>query len=302
MSDTPVFTICTPLYNEGAAVERLYRCLEAQSSREFEWIVVDDGSSDDGLRQVEELGEAAPFPIRIIRKKKHCGAHAAINRAVEAAYAPFFLVLRSDEELLPETIERLKARWETIPPSERPYFSSVTGLSSRPDGSIRGDKFPAEVFDSTNFEAGGRYGIAGRKWGFQKTEVLKEFSFPEEEGETYCPDELVLNRIGGRFLTRYVNEAFIICHSDERDRAKLPIEKAIEGPSSSALFFKEQLLLPIPLARKIRAAFSYIRLSLHAGKTPDEAYQAAPRKLFLFFVLPFAFLSYRRDKKRGIGG
>ncbi len=302
MKNSVGFTICTPLHDDEERIEALYASLAVQTIRDFEWIIVDDGSEDRGAARAEQLAEDAPFPIQILRSKRRRGAHASVNRAVKKAVGTFFVLLRSEEEILPNCLERLLQNWEAIPASEQPYFSSVTGLSTRPDGTVRGDKFPSETFDSTHFEVGGRYGISGRKWGFHRTEVLEEYPFPEKKGELYCPEGLVLNRIGQRYLTRYVNEAFAICSEDDAaaDRAVPPIEQTIRGPEASALFFKEQLSLPIPLSRKIRAAVSYVRLALHAGRVPDDIYAQAPKKLFVFFVLPFGYLLYRRDRSRGL--
>lgn len=313
MAEEPKFTICTPLYNDAERVRPLYRSLEAQSERSFEWIVVDDGSVDGGAEEAEKVGEKASFPVRVIRKKSHRGSHAAVNKAEEEAKGEFFLLLHSDEELLPQSLEGLLLHWNSIPSAERPFFTSVTGLSQTPDGSVRGDKFPSDVFDSTNFEAGGRYGISGRKIGFHRTEVLREFPFPEKKGERYCPPELTLNRIGLRYLTRYVNEAIVTVYTENGegeaenkaelralDRDVPPMEMCIQGPGGSALFFRELLSLPVPLARKTRAALAYVRLSLHAGRIPDDIYREAPKKLFVFFTLPPGYLLYRRDIKKGL--
>ena len=301
MENAISFTICTPLHEAEGRIDALYESLAAQTLPDFEWLIVDDGSAGVGAARAEELAENAPFPIRILRSKRQRGEHIAVNRSVKEASGTFFVLLRSDEEMYPQTLERLLQHWKAIPASERPYFCSITGLSARPDGTIRGDRFPSEVFDSTHFEAGGRYGISGRKWGFHRTEVLREYPFPEKKGELFCPEGLVLNRIGQRYLTRYVNESFVTVHDDGTDRAVPAIEQSIRGSEGSALFFKEQLSLPIPLSRKIRAAVSYVRLSLHAGRVPDDIYAQAPKKLFVFFALPFGFLLYRRDRKKGIG-
>jgi glycosyltransferase involved in cell wall biosynthesis len=295
------FTICTPLYRRAASLPRLLQSLEAQSFRDFEWLIVEDGSDEETDRRVRALlFEHRPsFEVRVLRKKKHRGLHTAVNRAVDESRGSFFVVLRSDEELLPGSLSLLQRRWHSIPMSERPYFSSVAGLSQEPDGTIRGEKFPSSPFDSTYFESEGRYGIGGRSWGFQRTAVMKKQPYPEFAGERYCPEGLVLNRIGMRYLTRYVNEPLVTVHENElskaADRAFPPLEMSLRGPAASALFFMEQLGLPIPLARKIRAALAYVRHALHTGKVPDEIYRNAPKKLLVFFALSPGYFLYRRD-------
>ena len=307
MEQGATFTVCTPVYNDADRLDGLYRSLEAQTFRDFEWIIVDDGSNEESGVPADRYAASASFSVRVIRKKKHRGTHTAVNRAVDEAHGTFFLVLRTDEELFPHTLRSLLSHWHSIPIDERPYFASVAGLTQNSDGSIRGDRFPSSPFDSTRFEAGGRYGISGRKWGFLRTGVFRKNPYPELAGERYCPEGLVLNRIGLRYLTRYVNEAMVTVHpsaeSELRSQsADLPFpsaETALRGPGGSALYFLEQLSLPIPLARKIRASLAYVRYSLHAGKLPDDLFAEAPKKLLVFFSLPPGYFLYKRDLARG---
>lgn len=62
-------TVLTPTYNRGKLLEKLYESLCAQDCKDFEWLIVDDGSTDDTSERVEQMKQTANFPIFIIKRK-----------------------------------------------------------------------------------------------------------------------------------------------------------------------------------------------------------------------------------------
>lgn len=91
-------SVVIPLYNKAPFVGRALASVAAQTFREFEVIVVDDGSTDEGARVVEEFADAR---VRLIRQP-NAGPGAARNRGVEEARAPLLAFLDADDEWLPD--------------------------------------------------------------------------------------------------------------------------------------------------------------------------------------------------------
>ena len=290
----PKITVCTPVHNAEDRIESLYSVLQAQTYKNFEWILVTDGRHTSPVESLQ-----ADFPITVLTQK-FSGRHIAINKAVKSANGEFFTVLEADAEPRPEAFERLLESWNSIPPQERSYFTSVACVVSLPDGSIDGSKFPASPFDSNSIETGTHYGISGRKWGLILTESLREQPYPVFKGETFVPEELVLNRIGRNSLTRYINDPLITLPPQ---RAKLErIREWTKNPQASALFYNELSDERIPLAHRIRASAQYVRYSMHAGVIPDNIYKQANKKLITFFMLWPGLVLYKRDGKLLNGG
>lgn len=324
-------SICTPAYNAADRIPELYRSLLQQTEQRFEWIVVDDGSSDDTAAQVRAIVEdsasdtttdtdtqtdtgtsnakddeeiKAPFPVKLLSQKRG-GRHTAINRALKTAQGKFFVVLDSDSVPVPEAFERFLEHWYSLPVQERPYFASIVGLSALPDGKIDGNRFPSSPFDSNSIEVGTHYGITGRKWGMIHTEVLKDNPYPVFKGEKFVPDELVLNRIGRDRLTRYINEPLLILQpletqsgfSAKTEGKTEALRKWASSPRGASLFFNELTNQRVPLAYRIRASANYVRYSMHAGVIPDDIYKQAQKKLFAFFMLWPGLFLYKHDKK-----
>lgn len=283
----PKITVCTPVYNAEDRTEALHSLLQAQTYKDFEWIIVTDERHKSSVESLQ-----ADFPITVLTQKFN-GCHVAINKAVESAGGEFFTVLQAAAKPHPAAFERLLESWNSIPQQERPYFASVACVVSLPDGSIDGSKFPASPFDSNSIETGTHYGISGRKWGLILTESLRAQPYPVFKGETFVPEELVLNRIGRNRLTRYLNDPLI---SLPPQPAKLErIREWAKNPQASALFYNELSEQRIPLAHRIRASAQYVRYSMHAGVIPDNIYKQANKKLITFFMLWPGLVLYKRD-------
>jgi glycosyltransferase involved in cell wall biosynthesis len=197
------FTVFTPTYNRASTLSRVYESLKAQTYHDFEWLVVDDGSTD-GTRELVEGWQQADFPIRYIWQENQ-GKHIAFNLAVEHAQGALFLVLDSDDACVPTALERFYAHWQAIPPQRRQEYAGVTALCQDLQGRLVGTLFPADVFDSNSLEIRFKYGMRGEKWGFQRTEVLRKFPYPAVP-KTHVQPGLVWQRIAQQYRTRYVNE------------------------------------------------------------------------------------------------
>lgn len=204
------FTVFTPTYNRAYALRRVFESLEAQTFTDFEWLIVDDGSVDSTAAMVEAFRLRASFPIRYFFQE-NCGKHVAMNRAVKEAAGRFFATLDSDDACVPEALERLLFHWNAIPEDQRKRFSAVTALCMNPDGRVVGEAFPVTPLDVSPVELRYKLKVRGDKWGFQTTEVMRQFPFPVPQGEKFVTEALVWNAIGKTYLTRFVNECLYIC-------------------------------------------------------------------------------------------
>ena len=213
-ADVYSFTVFTATYNRAHLLPRVYSSLELQTYRDFEWLVVDDGSTDDTRSLIDSYSRKATFPIRYVYQDN---AHkkTAFNRGVRESRGELFLQLDSDDECVPNALERLWWNWMNIPEGERGRFSAVTALCVDENGHIVGTRFPAEEdrnwIDSDSLEIHYRYHVQGEKWGFHRTDVLKEFPFPENV-HGLVPEGVVWSVISRHYRTRYVNEALRIYH------------------------------------------------------------------------------------------
>ena len=199
-----LFTVFTPTYNRAATLGRVYDSLRSQTFRNFEWLIVDDGSTDGTNDLILEWIRTADFPIRYVRQANH-GKHVASNRGAVEARGELFLTLDSDDGCTETALEQFAAIWQSIPEGSRRHFSAVTALCQNQFGNIVGQQFPKDILDSDSLELCYRYKIKGEKWGFQRTNVMREFPFPELPGERFIPESVVWQAIARKYTTRFVN-------------------------------------------------------------------------------------------------
>jgi glycosyltransferase involved in cell wall biosynthesis len=183
------FTVFTPTFNRAHTLGRVYESLRAQSYRDFEWVIVDDGSTDDTPALVASWQDEAELPIRYFRKPNQ-GKHTAFNQGVREAKGQLFLSLDSDDSCYPQALERFWHHWQSIPEDARPGFAALTALCEDENGNIVGQKYPKDVFDSDSSEIKHRYKVEGEKWGFIRTDILRQFPYPEPPGVTYVPESV----------------------------------------------------------------------------------------------------------------
>ncbi len=101
-----LLTIFTPTFNRKRLLGRLYKSLLNQTDTDFEWILVDDGSTDGTCEWIVSLPQT-PYKFKYIRTS-NCGKHIAINRGVAEASGKWFFIVDSDDYLIPEAVAKLK--------------------------------------------------------------------------------------------------------------------------------------------------------------------------------------------------
>ena len=102
-----MITVFTPTFNRGHLIDTLYQSLLKQTNKDFEWIVIDDGSTDRTEAYFTEiLAKHNPFEI-IYRTQPNGGKHRAINAGVQIAKGELFFIVDSDDYLTEDAIEKL---------------------------------------------------------------------------------------------------------------------------------------------------------------------------------------------------
>jgi len=181
-----LFTAFTPLYNSRNLIHRVFDSLQAQTFRDFEWLIVDDGSPDDCADLIEQFRAKADFPIRVHRKENG-GKHTAWNKGVELAQGELFLSCDHDDSFVPTTMERFKYWWHTIPEAERAEYSGVNVQAMDPETKqIIGSLYPGSPMISNNLELDYVYHMTGEKWGVLSTAALRNAPFPRDPELVHC--------------------------------------------------------------------------------------------------------------------
>lgn len=299
MTQEFLFTVFTPTYNRAHLLPRVYDSLKRQTLRNFEWVIVDDGSSDNTRELVAQWAKEAHFPI-IYRWQQNSGKHVAINRGVELARGEFFVILDSDDWLKPNALERLFYHWSQIPAERRSHYAGVCGLYAHPNGKVVGTKFPVDVLDSNAVEIRTRYRVKGDKFGMNRTEVMREFPFPEDLGH-FVTESLIWNRIAKKYSKRYVNEILAVTEYQAEGLSARSIELRAASPKAARLYYQEFANLDgfyIPVSDRLKAFANYVRFSLHDATPFRQQLSEIKRKELFIFAFPIGLVLFWRDKKK----
>ncbi len=206
-----MITVFTSTYNRAYRLGNLYASLKRQTSKAFEWIVINDGSTDGTEELLEKwMKEEKDFPI-IYKKVPNGGKHRAINKAVQMAKSDAFFLVDSDDYLLEDAIEKADSWFSQI--SENENFAGVSGLKCELNGKPVGGygNFKGEYVDCTNLQRH-LYNLLDDKAEIYKTSVLKKYPFPEFEGENFVPESLIWDSIAkDGFKIRWFNEIIYVC-------------------------------------------------------------------------------------------
>lgn len=264
------FTVFTGTRNRAQTLPRVYESLKAQTYRDFEWLIIDNESTDGTPELVAGWQADAPFPIRYFWQED-AGKHGSLNRAASLARGELFVSLDSDDSCLPTTLERLKGHWDSIPSDIRHEYSGVTGLCVDEHGRLVGLPFPSDPFDSNTLEIRYRHNITGEKWGFQRTDVLREFPYPAPAGyRGVIPASVVWAAMGRKYKTRFVNDPLHIYWQDQPVSLSRPMRLTEDAygrvlENQSALNDDIDYLTLAPMAF-LRAAINYGRWSFHQSQ------------------------------------
>jgi glycosyltransferase involved in cell wall biosynthesis len=294
----PMFTVFTPTFNRARTLPRLYESLKRQSVQDFEWVVIDDGSTDDTPDLVAGFIAENALAVRYIAQE-NAGKHVCANLAAQLARGTYLATLDSDDWYVPTALQTFAESWGSIPPDRLPSFSGVVALCATPAGAIIGDSFPADVLDTTWLEASERYVLGGDKAGCGRVEVDREFPFPVIDGETLVMEAIVYRRMSRKFLLRCINRVVKIVEYQPDGLTAGMSALLAENPQTTRLFYREALQ-DREFARRgevARHAANLVRYSLHAGLGLKAIRSELPRP-YQAVGLAVGSALYLRDRTR----
>lgn len=289
--DTPYVTVFTPTYNRASYLYLLYESLIKQDFDNFEWIIVDDGSTDNTRKSVDQFVEKGEMAIHYYYQE-NAGKHVAINKGVLKAKGELFFIVDSDDTLTVDALSTIVQHWNAV--CELPdagKFAGVCGLRIHPDGRVIGGEVDYQVLDTSSLDFRYRKGYRGDKAEVFCTEIMKKYPFPEVAGEPFCPEALVWNRIGQHYLLRFFNRNIYVCEylvGGLSDRSFL-LRK--ESPTSFLMYYAELTNISgIPIGHQLKSTINYWRFSGydHQKRFTEKLQQIG--KFWAVFLWPLGFV------------
>lgn len=288
-----MITIFTPTYNRAYLLNNLYQSLLLPTKVSFEWIIVDDGSTDATETLVHQFISENKISIHYI-KQENKGKHFAINRGVTAAKGELFLILDSDDCLPKDALDLIYKQYLKI--KDVPKFGGVAGRRNYTDGTIVGNSFDDEII-TNSIDIRFKYKITGDLVEIFKTSVLREFPFPEIHNEKFCPEALLWNRIAQKYDLLFFNQGiYTTQYLPDGLTAKI-VKIRMTSPIASMLTYSELASFDVPFKEKIKAIINYWRFSFNSSQSFITKLKRV-NLLYSFIGLPIGYLMYKNDVKK----
>ncbi len=204
---TKLLTIFTPSYNRAYILPKLYNSLKSQSVKDFRWLIVDDGSSDDTFELVKAWRQEDLIEIEYI-SQENGGKMSAHNNGVLSAKTELFVCVDSDDFLVGTAVENIIEFWQSSNPP--PNICGIVAYRGSDENVALGNKFPLGITKST---LSGLYekGFSGDTTLVFRTEVLKEHLFPIIGKEKFITEAFVYDQIDRKYELLTLSKVLTIC-------------------------------------------------------------------------------------------
>ena len=277
------FTIFTPTYNREGLLINLYESLKKQTFKDFEWLIVDDGSVDNTNETVQQFIKENILNISYYYKENG-GKQRAYNYALDNAKGELFICLDSDDEYVSNALETILEYWKKVEKNAK--IVGMGYLSTYPDGSTIGSKFPSDEMIETQFDIYNKYKVTGDKGLMFRTEVIKNYKFPVFDGEKFTTEALVYNRIAEKYKMLYINEKIEIKQYHEDGLTAKYNDLLLRNPKGNALYHNERNKHKMTFKEKIFNNAVYYKFCRVANYSFSKMFKESYSKLFFILSLP----------------
>ena len=209
MDKRVIVTIITPTYNRKNTLPALVESLCKQTRKNFQWIVIDDGSIDGTSDYIEKLKtQKWPFEWEYYYKING-GKHSALNAAHAYIKGELVLILDSDDYLTEDAVETIEEEWEAY--REHQDICGMSYLKGKVDGSYLSRKNQKEFYIDDDIHYRINKNIKGDRCEVIRTNILKNYPFPIHVGEKFLPESWLWNKVALNYKTVYRNKVIYIC-------------------------------------------------------------------------------------------
>ena len=289
------FTIFTPTFNRKELLEKLYKSLQKQTFKDFEWLIVDDGSADGTKEKAEEFLSEKKLDIKYYFKENG-GKQRAYNFATDKANGELFICLDSDDEYVENGLETILKYWKKY--EKNSNIAGMGYLSTYPNREVIGSSFPEKEVISTQFDIYNKYGVKGDKGLMFRTEIIKKYKFPVFDDEKFITEAVVYNRICEKYKMVYVNEKIEIKEYQEDGLTAKYNNLLLRNPKGQALYHNEINTQNLSFKQKVLNNAVYYKFCRAAGYKFGKIFKENKNKLFLIFALGIGEYMWQKEKNK----
>ena len=291
----PQLSIVTPAYNRGELLGKCYESLCAQTSYDFEWILVDDGSTDD----TQTIGEgfshrAEPF-LTVYVRKENGGKHTALNAAHPYIRGKYVLILDSDDLLTPDAVETVLQHWRRYENDAQISMMIFLKENARfePLAYVKEENKPVNLLKCKRICV-----HSSDCCEVIRTEWFLRFPFPVFPGERFLAETALWNRVGEKTLCIYINKPIYVCEYLDGGLSNLGRRMRLRNPLGGKYTSYLRMNRNCRIPERIKGGILYWIYGYFAGcKTTELLRESHPYRLLTLACLVPGRILYRLWKK-----
>ncbi len=281
--------ILTPAYNRAYTLDVLFESLLAQTSYDFTWYIIDDGSTDDTKEKCESF-KTDKFDI-IYKYKENGGKHTALNAGLDLIEEELTIIVDSDDHLTPDAVETIVKDWGSY--RDREDICGLSYYKMHSDMSVVGDTYgKEEPFVDSFINVRINKGVVGDKAEVWKTDIFKRHPFPVFEGEKFLGEGIVWRRMSrSGYKVAFVGKGIYVCEYLEDGLTKNGKKKVIDNPKGYVEHAKDFLYNDVKQKIQWKYILMYVATSFFAKKKLSDSFKECPKKFkFICAFLPGCLL------------
>lgn len=290
-----MITVLTPTFNRGGVLRSLWESLQKQTVKDFEWLVVDDGSTDGTKNLITQLQEKSDFPIRYIYKSNG-GKHTALNVGIQTICSELTYIVDSDDCVTDDAVEsilKIHKRYRS-----QNNICGYAFLRAFPDGKVNGKKFDVDEKIGSYIDVR----VNGDDTGADKAEVfkthcLKEFPFPEYPNEKFLGEDLVWVRMARKYEMVHINKAIYVGNYLEDGLTNNRRKYNIASPIGCMHRAEEFMETDLKIKYRIKGGLQYIVYGKFAGVKVIDLIRKSKYKILATVCIPGGLFLHSRWSK-----
>lgn len=282
----PTLTIFTPTYNRRHTLIRTFQSLQNQTCKDFEWLIVDDGSKDNTAELIEQWKtEADGFQIRYIYKENG-GMHTAHNVAYAAIHTELNVCVDSDDAMPENAVQTILEFWEK---HKTPEIGGIVALDSDFGGKVIGNELPTGVQKASTEKLASYYHITGDKKYIYRTSVMQETpAYPEFSGERLVPLSYKYLLAAQKYDMLLLNKVVCLVDYQPNGSTNTIYRQYLQSPRGFAAQNAIRMQYSTSRITRIKSIIHYV--ADHRIAKDGRCLQDSPRKLATVLLYPLGML------------
>lgn len=278
-------TVFTPTYNRAHTLEACYESLCRQTSVEFIWIIVDDGSIDETSTLINMWISEDIIKIKYYWQPNQ-GKHIAFNTGVSMADGELFLCLDSDDILLDNAIEVIIKKWG----NSNNHYAGMIACKSNMKGLVVGSMLPEKLNASTVYDLYNIFRVQGDKLMIFNANIIKKYQYPVIEGEKFVTEAFIYDQIDKNYEWLLLNEVLYQCEYLSDGYTANDKQLLLRNPKGFAMYFRNRIKIGHSFKARYLFAVRYVNCNFISK---NKYYlKDSPAKLITMLAIPTAIVIY----------